>query len=111
MDSIITNAFADTAAAPSTTQSLMSTLPIIVILVLFMYFMIIRPQSKRTKDHKNLISGLQKGDEVMTIGGILVKIEKIEDDLLVLNIAEHTNIIVQKSAVASIVPRGTMKAV
>lgn len=98
-------------AAPSTGQSLMSFLPMIVLLVLFMYFMVIRPQSKRAKEHKNLMSGLQKGDEVVTLGGILGKIEKIADDFLVLNIAENTNVTVQKNAIANVVPRGTIKRV
>ncbi|EKE01562.1 MAG: hypothetical protein ACD_21C00105G0011 [uncultured bacterium] len=113
MSFFITDAFADTAAtaAPSTTQGIMSMLPMIALLVLFMYFMIIRPQSKRAKDHKNLIAGLQKGDEIMTTGGILGKIEKIADDFIVLNIADNTNVTVQKSAISNIVPRGTIKSV
>ncbi|EKD46068.1 MAG: preprotein translocase subunit YajC [uncultured bacterium] len=115
---LITEAFADTAqvatnAAPaqSTTQSLMSILPMIVLLVLFMYFMVIRPQSKRAKEHKNLVGNLQKGDEVITVAGVLGKIEKITDDFIVLNVAENTNITIQRGAVSNVVPRGTMKTV
>jgi len=100
-----------TAAAPSTTQGILSMLPMIAILVLFMYFMVIRPQSKRTKDQKKLMDSLQKGDEVMTIGGILGKIEKITDSFIVLNIAENTNITIQKNSIANVVPRGTVKSV
>jgi preprotein translocase subunit YajC len=110
MSFLITDAFAETAAAPSTSQGLMSMLPMLAILVLFMYFMVIRPQSKRAKDQKNLIESLQKGDEVMTIGGVLGKIEEISDDFMVINIAENTNITMQKSAVSNILPRGTIKA-
>ena len=113
---LITDAFADTAqvatnVAPSqsTAQSLMSILPMIILLVLFMYFMIIRPQSKRSKEHKSLVSNLQKGDEVITVAGVLGKIEKITDDFIVLNVAENTNITIQKGAISNIVPRGTMK--
>ena len=98
------------ASEPSTTQGLISMLPMLAILVLFMYFVIIRPQSKRTKDHKNLIDSLQRGDEITTIGGILGKIEKISDDFVVLNIAENINITVQKSAISNVVPRGTIKS-
>lgn len=100
---------ADTSSTPSTSQNLMSLLPMIVLLGLFMYLMVIRPQSKRAKEHKNLMSNLQTGDEVMTVGGVLGKIEKITDDFVLLNIAENTNITIQKSAISSVVPRGTMK--
>jgi preprotein translocase subunit YajC len=107
-----TNAFADTVTTgttTSTTQGLLSMLPMIAILILFMYFMVIRPQSKRAKEQKDLLSNLQKGDEVMTIGGIFGKIEKIDGDCLILNIAHNTNIKVQKNAVSHIVPPGTIK--
>jgi preprotein translocase subunit YajC len=114
MSFLISDAYADTAAgaasSPSTMQGLMSMLPMVILLVLFMYLMVIRPQSKKAKEHKSLIGNLQKGDEVVTIGGILGKIEKITDDLLVISIAENTNITIQKNAIANIVPRGTMKA-
>lgn len=110
----ISDALADTAttaasAPQSASQGLMSLLPMIILLVLFMYLMVIRPQSKKAKEHKSLINSLQKGDEVMTIGGILGKIEKIADDFVVLSIAENTNITIQKGAISNIIPRGTMK--
>lgn len=110
---LITDAFADAAggATQSTASGLMSILPMIILLVVFMYFMVIRPQSKRAKEQKNLLSNLQVGDEVVTIGGLLGKIEKIADDFVVLNISENSRITVQKSAVANIVPRGTIKTV
>ena len=100
-----------TPATPSTAQSMLSMLPMIAILVFFMYFMVIRPQSKRAKEQKKLMDNLQKGDEVMTIGGILGKIEKITDDLVVLNIAENTNITIQKNSISNVVPHGTIKSV
>jgi preprotein translocase subunit YajC len=111
MNFFIDNAFAADAAAPTTMQGLMSVLPMIVLLFLFMYFMVIRPQSKRNKEHKNLISNIQKGDEVMTIGGVLGRIEKVANDFVVINIAENANIIVQKNAISNVVPKGTMKSV
>lgn len=115
MSFLISDAFADTAKvagnAQSPTQGWMSMLPMLVLLVAFMYFMVIRPQSKKAKEHKNLMDSLQKGDEVMTIGGILGKIEKIEGDFLVISIAENTQISVQRGAVSSIVPRGTIKTI
>ncbi|MCL5261563.1 MAG: preprotein translocase subunit YajC [Gammaproteobacteria bacterium] len=109
----IADAFA--AAAPAQAaggqQSWGSLIPMFAILILFMYFMIIRPQTKRAKEHKNLVSGLKKGDEVMTVGGILGKIEKITDNFIVLSIAENTNITVQKSAVSNTLPKGTIKSI
>lgn len=112
MSLFIQDAFADVGAAaePSASQGLMSILPMILLLVVFMYLMVIRPQSKRSKEHKNLIDNLQKGDEVVTISGILGKIEEIKDDLIILNIAENTNITIQKNAISSIMPRGTIKS-
>ena len=98
------------ASEPKTTQGLISMLPLLAILVLFMYFVVIRPQSKRAKDHKSLMDSLQKGDEVMTAGGILGKIEKISDDFVVLSIAENINITAQKSAISNVVPKGTIKS-
>jgi preprotein translocase subunit YajC len=86
-------------------------LPMIAILIAFMYFMVIRPQSKRAKDHKNLINNIQKGDEVVTAGGVLGKVDKVSDDFVVINVAEDVNITTQKSAIANIVPRGTIKSI
>lgn len=106
----ITDAFADAAAAPTSSQGLMSFLPMLVILILFMYFMVIRPQTKRAKEHRNLLSNLKKGDEVITAGGILGKIEEINDDFIMLSIAEKVTIKVQKGSVTNFVPKGTVKS-
>lgn len=107
----ISDAFADTAAAtPSASQGFISFLPMLVLLVLFMYFMVIRPQAKRAKEAKALLSGLQKGDEVLTISGVLGKIEKISDNFILLNVAEGVNVNIQKNAIASCVPKGTIKS-
>lgn len=111
----IQSAFAGPAAAApsaaSTSQGIFSMLPMIVILIGFMYFLMIRPQTKRAKEHKNLLSGLMKGDEVMTIGGIAGTIEKITDDFIVLSIAEGVNINIQKSAISGSLPKGTLKTI
>ncbi|MDR1057425.1 MAG: preprotein translocase subunit YajC [Coxiellaceae bacterium] len=115
MSFLISDALAEVtsngAASQNTAGGLMSMLPMIILLVAFMYFMVIRPQSKKAKDHKKLIDNLQKGDEIITVGGILGKIEKLTNDFIVINIAENTNIAVQKSAISNIVPRGTIKTV
>ena len=110
MSLFISDAFAD-AGAQNSSGGLMSILPMIILLGLFMYFMIIRPQSKKAKEHKSLMSNLQKGDEVVTVGGILGKIEKIADDFLVVSLSENNIITIQRNAVSSLMPRGTMKTV
>lgn len=120
----ITDAIADTAASTTTGAAagaahttaaagqggFLSMLPLLLILVAFMYFMVIRPQSKRVKEHRNLVTSLKVGDEVVTAGGILGRIEKMDDNFISLNIAENTIIRVQKNSVVSGVPKGTIKA-
>ena len=98
MDFFIANAH---AAGPAASASLESFLPLIVIAVLF-YFLIIRPQSKRVKEHKNMVQGLQKGDKVVTNGGLLGRICGVEDDVVTLEIAKDVEIQVQRQAVASL---------
>jgi len=79
---------------------------------LVFYFMIYRPQAKRVKEQKNLMSALAKGDEVLTQGGIVGKIVKVSDDkdFIVVSISEGTEVTVQKGAVNAVLPKGTMKS-
>lgn len=79
--------------------------------VLIFYFLLWRPQAKRAKQHKQLISGLSKGDEVVIGGGMLGRITKVTDEFISMEIAEGTEINVQKSAVASVLPKGTIKSI
>ena len=83
----------------------------LVVFVLFMYFGVWRPQSKRAKEQKDLINSLTKGDEVMTAGGMLGRIVKVTDHYLVVAISETTDIIMQKSSIVSALPKGTIKAI
>jgi preprotein translocase subunit YajC len=106
----IADAFA-ADAAPSTSQNIMSFLPLLVLLVLFMYFMVIRPQAKRSKEQKNLLGSLQKGDEIVTVGGVLGRIEKIAENFIVVSIAEGVNIHIQKNAVGNCLPKGTIDSI
>lgn len=101
-------------AATGSTNPQGETIQFILFLVVFaafFYFFLIRPQNKRNQDHRNLISKLAVGDEVVTVGGILGRINKLNDDFISLTIAEGTEIIVQKAAIANSVPKGTMKSV
>jgi preprotein translocase subunit YajC len=74
-----------------------------------MYFMIIRPQAKRAKEHKALIEGLGKGDEVVVNGGILGKVTELDENFVTLQIANGVEIQVQRQAVSSVMPKGTLK--
>ena len=75
-----------------------------------MYFMIIRPQSKKAKEHASLLDSLSKGDEVVTNGGILGKIVKLGDNFVELKVSDSSNIKIQRHAIASVMPKGTMKS-
>lgn len=77
--------------------------------ILIFYFLIWRPQSKRAKEHKSLMSGLSKGDEVITNGGMAGRITKVTDDFIVLEVAENVEIKVQKASVTTALPKGTLK--
>ena len=80
---------------------------------LIFYFMLYRPQAKRVKERKNLVTALSKGDEVLTQGGMVGKIVKVSDekDFIEIGLNDTTNIVIQKSAVSAILPKGTMKAI
>ncbi|WP_136254025.1 preprotein translocase subunit YajC [Onishia niordana] len=79
--------------------------------VLIFYFLLWRPQAKRAKQHKQLISGLSTGDEVVIGGGMLGRITKVNEEFISMEIAEGTEINVQKNAVASVLPKGTIKSI
>jgi len=107
----ISNAYADTAGPldafmrPDSMNFLF-----IAAMVVFMYFVMIRPQMKRQKELKAMMDALAKGDEVVTAGGVVWKIVKIADAYITIEIAANTEIIIQKSAVTLLLPKGTMKA-
>lgn len=78
--------------------------------VLIFYFLLWRPQSKRRKEHAALMGGLAKGDEVVTSGGIVGQINKVEDDFVKIQVAANMELRVQKSAVGATLPKGTLKS-
>ena len=87
----------------------MESIFLIVAMFAVLYFIMIRPQMKRAKEHKAMIEGLQKGDEVVTAGGVLGRINKIGDAHVALEIAPNVEIQVQRSAVQTVLPKGTLK--
>jgi preprotein translocase subunit YajC len=106
---MISTAYAQAGSAASGSDTLMGMLPIILMFVI-LYFLMIRPQMKKGKEHKTMIEALQKGDEVIAMG-ILGKISKISDNYLSLEVAPNTTIQVQKQAVTTLLPKGTIKDV
>ena len=98
------------AAAPATTQSdPLSALILPIGLIVLFYFFLIRPQSKRQKEHKELVSSLQKGEEIITTGGILGKITNVTENFITLEISKDACIHVQKNSIQAVMPKGTIK--
>jgi preprotein translocase subunit YajC len=104
----ISSAYAQAAPAGGGDAGLMGLLPIILMFVV-LYFLMIRPQMKRAKETRAMIDSLAKGDEVITAGGLLGRISKISDAYITLEIAPNTEISVQKAAVQTLLPKGTLK--
>ena len=97
------------AAAPQGQgDALTSFLPLIFIFVVF-YFLLIRPQSKKAKEHKQMVEALAKGDEVVTNGGLLGRISKIGDNFIEVELSEGMTVKVQRQAVANLMAKGTIK--
>jgi preprotein translocase subunit YajC len=105
---MISNAYAQ-AAVGGGDAGFMGLLPIVLMFVL-LYFLMIRPQMKRAKEHKQMVEALQKGDEVVTSGGVLGRISEMGDAYVSLEIAPNTEISVQRSAVQTLLPKGTIKS-
>lgn len=107
MDFLISSAMAqDGAAGPSG----MANIIMLLLFVAIFYFLLIRPQMKRQKEHKAMVEAMAKGDEVVTSGGVLGKIIDIGEAFLTLEIADNTRIKVQRHAVSAIMPKGTIKS-
>ena len=109
LDFIITPALAQSApAAGPFGGDLMAFLPMVGIFVVF-YFLLIRPQQKRAKEAKAMLAALQKGDEVITAGGVVGKISKLGDQYATLEIANGVEMTIQRSAIGQLLPKGTIK--
>ncbi|MGQ7956531.1 preprotein translocase subunit YajC [Pseudomonas sp. SP16.1] len=110
MSFFIPAAYAETAPVAGPAGSGFEWVFLIGFLVIF-YLMIWRPQAKRAKEHKNLLGSLQKGDEVVTSGGIAGKVTKVADDFVVIEVSDSVELKFQKQAIAATLPKGTLKAI
>ena len=108
----ISSAFAQTASTAAAggdmQSSLMSMLPLVLMFVV-LYFVMIRPQMKKQKEHKAMIEAIAKGDEVVTAGGILGKVSKLGDSFVGLEVANGVEVQIQRSAVVQVLPKGSIK--
>ncbi len=103
---IINNAFAQ--ASNTQSDPLMTFLPLILMFVV-LYFLMIRPQTKKAKEHKKMVESLSTGDEVVTGGGIMGKITKVDQNYLSVEISKNVEVNIQKSTVQILLPKGTVK--
>lgn len=107
----ISSAFAQTAPAATggdMQSSLMSMLPLVLMFVV-LYFVMIRPQMKKQKEHRAMVDALAKGDEVVTMGGVLGKVSKLSDSYISIEVANNVEVQIQRSAVVQVLPKGTIK--
>jgi preprotein translocase subunit YajC len=104
----ISSAFAQTAAAGDTQSTLMGMLPLVLMFVV-LYFVMIRPQMKKAKEHKAMVEALAKGDEIVVAGGMLGKIAKLGETHIHVEVANGVEVQFQRSAVVQVLPKGTVK--
>ena len=105
---IISNVHAEEASRASQNAGIIDFVPLILIFVVF-YFMLIRPQMKRTKEHKALVEALAKGDEVITNGGLVGRVADLGENFVLVEVAAGTEVKIQRQAVTTILPKGTIK--
>lgn len=103
----ISNAYAQ-GASGDPTGGLMGLLPLVLMFIV-LWFLMIRPQMKRAKEHKAMVEALAKGDEVVTQGGMAGRVVELGDSFLHIEVADKVNILVQRQAVATVLPKGTLK--
>lgn len=107
----ISTAHAATTAAAPEQGSFLSVLPMLIIFIGVFYFLLVRPQSKRAKEQRQLLENLAIGDEVLTTGGIVGRLTKLRDSYVVLSLGKDLEMIFQKGSIASILPKGTLDSI
>ena len=107
---LISPAYAQAAGAASQSDTLLTFLPMIAIFVVF-YFLLIRPQQKKAKEARAMLDALEKGNEIVTAGGIVGRINKLTDQYATIEVAPNVEMTVQRGAVAQLLPKGTIKTI
>lgn len=110
MSLLISDAWAQNTAPAQPGSDPMITLLMLGVMFVAFYFLLIRPQTKRAKEHKAMVSALAKGDEVVAAGGLLGRVTRLDENFITLEIAEGVEVRVQRQAVQTILPKGTLKA-
>jgi preprotein translocase subunit YajC len=100
-----------TAAHPSFAHAFTQMLPMLLIFLVVFYFLLVRPQSKKAKAHRNLMSSLNAGDEVSTAGGIIAKIKSLNEQYAILSLSNGGEMMIQRSSISSVLPKGTMDTI
>ncbi|AHN26954.1 preprotein translocase subunit YajC [Gilliamella apicola] len=109
MDFLISNAYAADGAAVETNPYFLPIM--LVVFGLFFYFMIMRPQQKRAKAHRDLMAAISKGDEVLTNGGLIGRVAKVnENGYIALELNDSTQVVIKRDFITSVLPKGTMKS-
>ena len=108
MNFLIATAEAQTTAASAQVNPLMTMWPMVLIFVVF-YFMLIRPQNKRAKEHRTMLAALEPGNEVATGGGIIGKVAEVSENFVTVEIASNVLVKVQRNTISQVLPKGTIK--
>ena len=106
---LISSAYAQASGAASQSDTLLTFLPMIAIFVVF-YFLLIRPQQKKQKEARAMLDSLEKGNEVVTAGGVLGRIVKLDEQYVTVEVAPNMQMVVQRGAISQLLPKGTIKA-
>lgn len=108
MSFFISDAWAEAAPAAGQPDLFGALLPFIILFVVF-YFLLIRPQQKRAKEHRNMVANVAKGDEVVTGGGLVGKVVDLGDNFIEVEVADNVHVKIQRQMLASVLPKGTIK--
>jgi len=106
---LISPAFAQAAGGASQGDLLTTMLPMVAIFVVF-YFLLIRPQQKKAKEHRAMIEAVEKGNEIVTSGGMVGRVSKLTDQYVTIEVAQGVEVTLQRQAIAQLLPKGTIKA-
>ena len=106
---LISSAYAQASGAASQSDTLLTFLPMVAIFVVF-YFLLIRPQQKKQKEARAMLDALENGNEVVTAGGVLGRIVKLDEQYVTVEVAPNTQMVVQRGAISQLLPKGTIKA-